>query len=268
MKAICFAMPALLLSAVLLFTQCASRKTAYPGVKSEWEGCERYDFQVEGRDAIVVLPANPAEGRPWIWRPAFFDAFAQVDKALLKDGWAVAYYDVTHLYGSPRAVALSKAFYDFVVPAFKLAPKVAVEGFSRGGYFSFAWAAAFPETVSCLYVDAPVCDITSWPGRASELWKDFLAEWGVADEDVDSSFEGNALSHLPAIAAAGIPIVCVCGDSDATVPYERNMRPFYEAYLAAGGEVELFLKPGCDHHPHSLEDPKPVVDFIEGHFGL
>ena len=29
-----------------------------------------------------------------------------------------------------------------------------------------------------------------------------------------------------------------------------------------GGNVELIIKPGCDHHPHSLEDPQPVVDFI------
>ena len=33
-------------------------------------------------------------------------------------------------------------------------------------------------------------------------------------------------------------------------------------YLALGGNVELIIKPGCDHHPHSLEDPQPVVDFI------
>ena len=29
-----------------------------------------------------------------------------------------------------------------------------------------------------------------------------------------------------------------------------------------GGLVEIILKPGCDHHPHSLEEPEPVVDFI------
>lgn len=261
-------LPAMLLSAAVIIAGCSSRKVSYPGVQSEWEGCARYDFQVADRDAIVVLPAKAAEGNPWIWRPAFFDAFAQVDKALLKEGWAVAYYDVTHLYGSPRAVSLAREFYDFVVPAFKLSPKMTIEGFSRGGYFSFAWAAAYPETLASIYVDAPVCDITSWPGRGSELWADFLAEWGVKDEDVTSEFEGNALQHLPAIAAAGIPIVAVVGDADATVPYVDNFLPFQEAYKAAGGEVECFVKPGCDHHPHSLEDPRPVVDFIEGHFSL
>jgi hypothetical protein len=29
-----------------------------------------------------------------------------------------------------------------------------------------------------------------------------------------------------------------------------------------GGRIELIAKPGCRHHPHGLDDPSPVVDFI------
>ena len=238
----------------------------YPGEKSSWEGCDRYDFKVEGRDALVVIPQKAAPGNPWIWRPAFFGAFPSVDKALLKEGWHLAYYDVTHLYGSPRAVALSKKFYDFTVKEFGLSEKVVVEGFSRGGYMAFAWADAYPETVSCLYVDAPVCDITSWPGRHQpEFWNGFLEEWGEKDENVDSGFRGNALNHLPRIAKAGIPIISVCGGKDEGVPYDENMHKVRDAYQAMGGVVEVIVKPDCGHHPHSLEDPTPVVDFIKAH---
>ena len=250
--------------ALLLPLSLAGQPTA--AVKSVWEGCERLDFQVEGRDAILVIPREAAPGRPWIWRPAFFGAFPSVDRALLEKGWHIAYYDVTHLYGSPRSVTLAKAFYDYVVPTFGLSRKTVVEGFSRGGYFAFAWADAWPETVSCLYVDAPVCDITSWPGRGSrQLWQDFLAEWGVKDEDVDSGFRGNALQHLPRLAEAHIPVIAVCGDADSVVPYGENMEKVASAYREMGGEVEVIVKPGCDHHPHSLEDPAPVVAFLERH---
>ena len=246
-----------LLLPVSLFSQ------AYPGEKSQWEGCDRYDFKVEGRDAIVVVPAKAAPGRPWICRPAFFDAFASVDKALLKEGWHIAYYDVTHLYGSPRAVRLFKAFYDYVVPAFGLSEKLTVEGFSRGGYFAFNWAAAHPETVACLYVDAPVCNINTWPRQTDKArWPEFLEEWGVREEEVGEDFRGNALQLLPAIAAAHIPIVSVCGAADRTVVFDRNMQPVEEAYRALRGVVEVIVKPGCDHHPHSLEDPTPVCDFL------
>ena len=247
-----------LLLPVSLFSQ------TYPGEKSQWEGCDRYDFKVEGRDAIVVVPAKAAPGLPWICRPAFFDAFASVDKALLKEGWHVAYYDVTHLYGSPRAVRLFKAFYDYVVPAFGLSEKLTVEGFSRGGYFAFNWAAAHPETVACLYVDAPVCNINTWPRQTDKArWPEFLEEWGVREEEVGEDFRGNALQLLPAIAAAHIPIVSVCGAADRTVVFDRNMQPVEEAYRALRGVVEVIVKPGCDHHPHSLLYPTPVVDFIK-----
>ena len=247
-----------LLLPVSLFSQ------TYPGEKTQWEGCDRFDFKVEGRDAIVVVPAKAAPGRPWICRPAFFDAFASVDKALLKEGWHIAYYDVTHLYGSPRAVRLFKAFYDYVVPAFGLSEKLTVEGFSRGGYFAFNWAAAYPETVACLYVDAPVCNINTWPRQTDKArWPEFLEEWGVREEEVGEDFRGNALQLLPTIAAAHIPIISVCGATDRTVVFDRNMLPVEEAYRALRGIVEVIVKPGCDHHPHSLSDPTPVVDFIK-----
>lgn len=64
--------------------------------KSVWNGCDRYDFTFKDRQATVVVPQKAAKGNPWIWRPAFFDAFPSVDKALLEKGFHVVYYDVTH----------------------------------------------------------------------------------------------------------------------------------------------------------------------------
>ena len=55
--------------------ESSHRMQAFPGFKSEWNGCDRYDFQFKGRDAIVVVPKQAAKGNPWIWRPAFFNAF-------------------------------------------------------------------------------------------------------------------------------------------------------------------------------------------------
>ena len=50
----------------------------------EWNGCDRYDFTFKDRQATIVVPKKAAKGNPWIWRPAFFDAFPSVDKALLE----------------------------------------------------------------------------------------------------------------------------------------------------------------------------------------
>lgn len=238
--------------------------TVSASAQTDWNGGTRYDYQIDGRDAVLVVPENPAPGRPWIWRPAFFDAFPTVDIALLKEGWHIAYYDVTHCYGSPESVGWAHDFYEDAVARFGVNPKVTMEGFSRGGYFCFAWAETYPETVASMYLDAPVCDILSWPGRKDEeLWTSFLDWWYMQDSDVTPYFSGNALQRLPAIAKAGIPIIGVCGGSDSVVPFEENFKRVRDRYQDMGGIVELILKPDCDHHPHSLEDPEPVVDFVK-----
>jgi len=238
----------------------------FPGKISKWNGCNRYDFITRGRHAIVVEPKEAAPGRPWIWRPAFFGAYAYADEALLKLGFHIVYLDVTHSYGNPQAVVDGKMFYDAMVINYNLSKKVTIEGFSRGGYYAFNWAAVYPEQVACLYVDAPVCDIVSWPGRARKrLWNNFLDLWNVKDEEVNHDFKGNVLQIIPKLAEYKIPILGVCGDSDNTVPYSDNLKKVKEAYEKLGGSIDVIIKPGIDHHPHSLKDPEKIVNFIITH---
>ena len=239
----------------------------FPGLKGKWKVFDQYTFAYQDREAIVVCPKHAATGNPWIWRPAFFGAFASVDEELLRRGFHVAYYDLTHLYGSPRARKSGTDFYWNMVRMYGLSPKVTLEGFSRGGLFAYNWAADHPDKVACIYVDAPVCNVFSWPGRSPEnagLWKGLLEEWGLTDDQMNS-FSGNPIYRLKPLADAGIPVICVCGDSDKVVPFSENSAIVRQRYTAMGAPFELILKPGVDHHPHSLSDPAPVVDFIIRH---
>ncbi|MCM0220197.1 alpha/beta fold hydrolase [Bacteroides fragilis] len=239
----------------------------FPGLKGKWKGFDQYTFAYQDREAIVVCPKHAATGNPWIWRPAFFGAFASVDEELLRRGFHVAYYDLTHLYGSPRARKSGTDFYWNMVRMYGLSPKVTLEGFSRGGLFAYNWAADHPDKVACIYVDAPVCNVFSWPGRSPEnagLWKGLLEEWGLTDDQMNS-FSGNPIDRLKPLADARIPVICVCGDSDKVVPFSENSAIVRQRYTAMGAPFELILKPGVDHHPHSLSDPAPVVDFIIRH---
>ena len=87
-----------------LSAEPAVRSGKFPGEQSPWNGYQRYDFEIDGRKCLVVVPKTEAEGRPWIWRARFFGHEPQVDLALLERGFHLVYMDVAGLFGSPRAV--------------------------------------------------------------------------------------------------------------------------------------------------------------------
>ena len=128
----------------------------FPGAKSDWNGFDRFDFELEGVPCIVVRPEYTAEGRPWIWRARFFGAFPYVDLAILKLGWHLVYTDVVELYGSPEAMRRYDRFYHFLTTEYGFPKRPVLEGYSRGGLPVYAWAARNPDKVACIYADAPV----------------------------------------------------------------------------------------------------------------
>ena len=73
---------------------------------------------------------------------------------------------------------------------------------------------------------------------------------------------GSVLPLAVGVALSPIPIIAVVGDADKTVPYPENTAMLEERYKALGGKIEVIVKAGGDHHPHSLKDPKPIVDFL------
>jgi lysophospholipase L1-like esterase/pimeloyl-ACP methyl ester carboxylesterase len=241
-----------------------------PVLHGEWMGYVRIDFESKGRAAFVVFPKTPVPGRPWIWRPEFFGTEPQTEVALLEKGWHAAYVDVRNLYGAPPALDAMDDFYAQVTKDYALAPRVVLAGFSRGGLFAFNWAARHPERVASLYVDAPVLDFKSWPGGkgkgpgSPEDWARCLKVYGLTEEQA-MSYPLNPLDNLPPLAAAKIPILSVCGDADRTVPFEENTQILEQRYKKLGGEIRVIVKPGGDHHPHSLADPAPIVAFILQH---
>ena len=259
--------------AVLVGMGCLAA-TAQDGVRrSDWHGYERLDFAVDDHEALLVLPKDAAGGRPWVWRMRFFGHEPQADVALLGKGLHVAYIDLGGLFGGPEAMRRMDAFYAYLTQQHGLADKVVLEGFSRGGLPAFNWAARNPDKIACVYVDAPVCDIRSWPaglgngtGNAPE-WDACKQVYGLTDETA-SEFAGNPIDHLGPLAEAGIPILSICGETDTGVPLAENTRVVEERYRALGGDITVIAKPHNEHHPHSMQDPTRIVNWVLGHTGL
>ena len=242
----------------------------FPGEKSAWHNFDRYDFKLGDADCRVVTPNTAAPGRPWVWRARFWGHEPQVDLALLAKGWHVVYCEVGALFGSPAAVERWNRFYDFLITQHGFATKAALEGMSRGGLIIYNWAASNPGKVAAIYGDAPVCDFKSWPagrggGKGSlGTWKQCLEAYGFTEAEA-VAYKGNPIDRLAPLAKAGIPILHVVGDADKVVPITENSDIIEQRYKALGGKIHVIHKPGVGHHPHSLKDPEPIVDFFLAH---
>jgi len=255
---------------ITLVCTCAGAFAAPEEPRSDWFGYERLDFVIDGRDCLLVLPKRAAEGKPWIWRMEFFGHEPQADIGLLEHGFHVAYMDVQNMYGAPVALDHMDAFYAHLTAERGLSQKGVLEGFSRGGLFAFNWAVRHPDRVACIYNDAPVCDFKSWPGGkgrgpgSAGDW-DLLKQVHGLTEEQALAYAGNPVDSLAPLAAAGIPLLHVCGETDTVVPIEENTRVVEARYRELGGEILVISKPNCDHHPHSMQDPTRIVNFILAH---
>lgn len=234
----------------------------------DWNGYKKDEFLWNGRPALLVQPKQAAEGNPWIWRTEFFGHEPQADLALLAKGYAVAYLDLQDLYGSPASMQMMDGFYRYLVKRYALSTRVVLEGFSRGGLFAFNWAALRPKLVSGLYVDAPVCDIKSWPGGKIGKGKGSAGDWAKLLHAYDFTEEEamkdkqNPVDNLAPLAKSKVPILAVVGEADDVVPVADNINIVEKRYKQLGGKIQIIRKPGVNHHPHSLTDPKPIVDFV------
>lgn len=239
---------------------------------ADYHGFSHCIFDFNGREANVILPNKPHNGL-WIWRAEFLGAFDAVDVELLDRGMALVYYDISNMYGCPEAVGLMKTFYDFCTSELEFADGCVLLGFSRGGLYSANFALKYPSCVAGLYLDAPVLDIKSWPGGlgvgegGAREYGECLECYGLTRSSA-LTYRETPVDRADELAALGIPLVMVAGDSDPVVPHVENAEILVEAYRRANTPLLYILKPGCAHHPHSVDDPERVgaiCDFIEDH---
>ncbi len=224
---------------------------------------ETESFQVAGRDCRLTKPKQSATGKPWIWRCRFYGAFPAVDEALLASGWHVAWIDVANLFGAPEAMEAFDEFYSEMTEKRGLMSSPVMEGFSRGGLPAMNWAIRNPQDVLGVYLDAPVLDIASWPKPSSAaLWEKCLSAYGLEESNSDS-WEG-PLDKLARLSEARVPIMVVAGGADDVVPFSENSGILERRYQELHGDIEVIVKAGEGHHPHSLLDPDPVLDWTLG----
>ena len=221
---------------------------------------EQYTYN--GYRVTVIRPQNP-NGK-WIWKTEFLTAFDKAERTLVNDGYTRVYYEVSNMYGSPKAVSLMESFYHHVIDKYDLDDKCLLFGFSRGGLYAFNFALAYPQYVDKIYLDAPVLDLKTWPTKANNPWEysGMLNSYGLTEEEF-ATFKGSPIDKLEEFFALNIPLLVVAGDADGTVPFADNAGKLIEYANANGHTITYFVEEGKDHHPHSLTDVTPIVEFCK-----
>src|SRR4030095_4672306 len=95
-------------------------------------------------------------------------------------------------------------------------------------------------------------------------WKSLISCYDFRDEAEVLAYTGNPVDTLAPLAKANVALIHVVGDDDV-VPVEENTAVMEKRYFSHGGVIQVIHKPGIAHHPHGLENPEPVVQFILNH---
>lgn len=267
--------PFFLLSALILLflSTAACAELSFPKeTLDEWHGFKRHNFEVDGCEAWVVEPKKALPGNPWSWGMEFPDAFAERCAApqLLEAGFHHVHIVVGNTFGGPEAVKHFNAFHDFLT-AHGLAKKAVLIGLSRGGMYAYRFASQRPEGVSVIYGDAPLCDLKTvygvrGYGKGSRGdWAIVKEAYGFKSDKEGLAYQGNPVDTLAPLAKAKVAIIHVIGDADDIVVPATNSNLIEQRYRELGGNMQVIHKIGVGHHPHGLDDPKPVVDFILQH---
>ena len=238
-------------------------------MNDKWMGFSCRKFVFEDHEAIVVFPEEGTKNGCLAVKTEYWGSFAEnAEIPLLLDGYHVCYIKNDNRFGVDADLDRKARFIRHVQQTYGLQEKCVPVGMSCGGLIAVKFAARYPELISCLYLDAPVINYMSWPcgfGEAVDVPKDhteILNALGMKNLAELLACRDMPLDKLGTLVEHRIPVVMVSGDSDRAVPYCENGAFLEKAYREAGVDLEVYIKPGGDHHPHGLEDPQAVLDFI------
>lgn len=237
----------------------------------EWNGFACEEFEFEGYPAEVIIPDKKIPSPVLLVKTEYFGAFPETEISLLEKGYYLGFIKNKNRWGTDDDIDRKARFIKFVTGKYGLKEKCVPVGMSCGGLIAVKLAAKYPELIACLYLDAPVVNYMSCPcgfGAGNPLNADFseiMNALSIGSIGELLAYRDMPLDKIHLLIENRIPVVMAAGDSDDTVPYDENGIFIEKAYRDSGIDFTLFLKPGCNHHPHGLDDPKPLTDFIITH---
>ena len=237
---------------------------------TDFHGFECRELTLDGRAVKIVLPKERDPLGRWLMKTEYFGAFPNLEIEMLKRGFHVAYIKNITRWMVPSDIEAKETLVRYLVSEYGLSEKCVPVGMGCGGLQAVYFAAAHPERIAALYLDAPVFNLLSCPAGIGKkgnnaMLEEMTAATGITLYDL-INYRNHPIDKKEILLRAKIPVIMVYGDSDTVVPYDENGEVFEKYYREMGGEIQTFGKQGCGHHPHGLEDPTPISDFILAHY--
>lgn len=228
--------------------------------------CHRFTF--EGMESIIVLPDAEPNGK-WALKTEYWHAFPDMEIMLLQKGYHVAYVTNETRFATDADCDRKARFVRYISTEYGLSSKCIPIGMSCGGAHAVRFAGLHPECVSCVYIDAPVLNYCSYPGKIGDeecerVWE---REFVIAYPDIKRSdllnFPRHPLNCSQTIIDNNIPILMVYGTEDTDVIYEENGALLEDAFSHTDLLTTIRIE-GRGHHPHGMiGDDAPIVEYID-----
>ncbi len=232
-------------------------------------GFETKRFEFDGKEAVIVFADKANATNKWLLKTEYFGAFPDAEVELLKQGYNLAHVNNQTRWCLTTDTERQAEFCRYLHKEYGFAEKCATVGMSCGGMQSVYLAAAYPELVAVMYLDAPVINLLSCPGDLGNakggMFEEFKAATGMSLAEL-IGYRNHPLDKIKDLSNSDIPIILVSGDSDTIVPFEENGKQLYDFAAANNMTIELHLKEGGDHHPHGLADSDIIVNFIKKYY--
>ncbi len=233
-------------------------------------GFECINFKFENKNARIILPNTEKNGR-WVIKTEYADAFMDTEIELLNRGYCCAFIENDSRWGVKADIERKQRFIEFIIKEYNLNNKCALVGMSCGGLMAIKQAVYKSDNICCLYLDAPVLNYMSCPcgfgvGEAlggGAFIGEILNDLNMKSISELLIYRDAPMHNIEKLIETKIPIILVAGDSDKVVPYCENGIMLSNEYKNTDIPFYVYIKEGCDHHPHGHTDVKVTADFID-----
>ncbi len=220
------------------------------------------------RKAKIIYPSCEPNGR-MLLKPEYLGAFPTFDIAMLKRGYYLIFISHESRWAPDEETHIMADFVRYCAEELKADPRCIIEGMSCGGLQGARFAEEYPELCAVLYLDNPVLNILSMYGlgdcrdeTVSSFRREIINTFGVNDSTI-INFRKSPIDKMEPLIENDIPVLMIYGNCDPVVIYSENGKVLEDYYKEKGGNIKVISRSMQKHHPHGLDDPTPIIEFVE-----